>query len=147
MKFAILTRRKSTQDGTFGDWMTPTFSCKTLERLLTGEHPCIPVGTFLCRLRYSPAHKALDFGFGPGVLYGVEMVPGRDNIEIHNANFIWQLLGCIAPGEKVMLIENPADMKMYMGVSNSKATLKALMNDLNGESFMLTVKEEYEPAA
>ena len=143
MRAITLLRGQFTPDGTFGKWINPIslFECVTLERMPGGPHPCIPAGTYLCRLRYSNAHKDLDFGFGSGMVYGVEMVMGRDNIEIHPANFIWQLMGCIAPGKEVMLIENPADKKMYIGVSGSKATVKALMADLGGNPFELTIME------
>jgi hypothetical protein len=51
---------------------------------------CIPTGTYKCTWFDSPKH---------GWCYLVNDVPERSDIEIHSANWSWQLLGCIAIGK------------------------------------------------
>ena len=134
MKTAILTRKPSTPEGTFGTWVSGTgFKCVTLERPADGDHPCIPTGTYLCAIRYSPSHKCN--------IYGVQAVPGRSDIEIHAANWCFQLLGCIAPGAIITQIQTP-DNRMQIGVTASKYMLDKLMTDMAGEDFKLTIKED-----
>ena len=128
---ATLTRHLSTDEGTFGRWMSGTgFSCVTLERPAEHEHPRIPEGKYLCKLRYSPKRDQN--------VYGLLDVPGRDNIEIHAANWFFQLLGCIAPGREIAIMETPFETKMQ-GVTESRHTLAALMEDMKGEDFWLEI--------
>lgn len=64
--------------------------CYTIERPATGEHPCIPEGTYIARRFDSHKH-------GPHI-WQLQDVPGRDLIQFHIANWPHELLGCIAPG-------------------------------------------------
>jgi len=135
MKTATLTRnlKISGPEGTFGSWISGAgFKCVTLERPKLGEYPCISTGKYICQLRYSEKNK--------GQVYGLLNVPGRSDIEIHSANWFFQLLGCIAPGSTIGKMQTP-DGHMIMGVSSSKATLKALMDDMSGEPFELIILE------
>lgn len=68
------------------------FRCRTLERSVDGDHPCIPAGTY--EMGYATHHGKYRC---PEVLN----VPGRTAIHIHIANCCAQLLGCIAVGDTV----------------------------------------------
>jgi hypothetical protein len=71
------------------------FYCKTMERSVNGEHPCVAPGTFtVVKDWHHPRDLAKRY-------YCPELrdVPGRDQIQIHIANRLEQLLGCIAVGE------------------------------------------------
>ena len=130
---ATITRGPSTENGTFGDYLSDSgYKCKTLERPVTGPHPCIPAGTYHCSLVNSPSK---------GRVYGIMNVSGREYILIHSANWYTQLLGCVAPGAEVGSIMTP-DGLMLMGVSKSRLTLAALMADMKGEDFNLTITED-----
>lgn len=85
-------RRRYLPLGTAGQMFDePWFHvCYTIERPQTGEHPCIPEGTYAVRRYDSPSH-------GPGI-WQLQGVPGRSNIQLHIANWPHELLGCIAPG-------------------------------------------------
>lgn len=122
----VLNRQNGDSYGTFGDLERADGSiiCVTCERSDHGDHPCIPAGTYRCSMRWSEKHQRR--------LYGVA-VPGRSDIEIHSANWPSQLLGCIALGEKVELIEGK------LGVSDSRNTFDAFMKEMGGVDFMLSV--------
>lgn len=68
--------------------------CFTLERPWKNnqhEVSCILPGRYPVTIRYSPHWNA--------PMPHVENVPGRSEIMLHPANWVSQLLGCIAPGE------------------------------------------------
>lgn len=85
-----LTRKSRTPDGIFGslslDWNP--FQCVTMENLKEE----IPTGTYVIEFTYSPHFNRI---------MPLVVVPGREGIRIHWANFPAQLLGCIATGTKV----------------------------------------------
>ena len=109
-----LTRLESGDGGTFGtltlDGVGPFV---TVERPPTGDHPCIPAGTYKWSKFISPHN-------GPCLLLEV---PGRSMIEMHSANYYTQLLGCIAPGSAFAQFTEVG----LKGVINSKATLAAIL--------------------
>ena len=109
MKFLIL--RKYLEDRTEGHLTIndTDLICDTLERSITDPtHPCIPEGIFELELYFSPAnHMEVPL---------VKNVPNRSMIEMHSANHVSELLGCIAPGEKKDNL-----------VINSRDTFKKLM--------------------
>jgi hypothetical protein len=82
------------------------FFCYTLERPVDGDHPCIPAG-----LVQGHDRRCIIPGT-PGAYRCPELmnVPGRSQIQIHIANRVVELLGCIAPGERIGAIasKNPA---------------------------------------
>ena len=138
----------SGEDGTYGWWQHPSgFGCWMLERPKTGDHPCVCVGVYHFKLRFSSAHKDKDYGFGPGMLYGYNIEPGvlvangRTDLELHSANWFFQLLGCMAPGDSVAVMPAPNYGPMR-GVTNSVEMVKAIMKDLDGAEFYLTILEE-----
>lgn len=141
MRTAVLTRQATGDEGTWGDLVTDSgFKCRTLELPCRDNEKgksCIPLGTYTFKWRTdSPKH---------GECYEMEQdteAPGRTNIQIHSANFAGdadkgfrcQLLGCIAPGLEIGVLEG------QKAILSSKAATKALADALNREPFELAVK-------
>ena len=100
--------------------------CCTIELPWLDNEPdksCIPVGTYRFIAYLSPTH---------GNVWMAQNVPGRGNIEIHNANWAKQLLGCIGVGDAFGILEGlPA-------VLNSVNTLNMLRDTLP-QSFDLEI--------
>jgi hypothetical protein len=88
--------------------------CLMIERPKTGEHPCIPEGTYVLSRYNSPKH-------GPNT-WQYDNVPGRSNIQIHIANWPHELEGCQAPGTTRATSPNGEP-----GVSHSKLAYDAFM--------------------
>lgn len=84
----------------------------------------IPTGTFVGRKRESPHLGRLVLGID---------VPGRTDIEGHNANYPYQLKGCIAFG---LQVDNGA-------LDNSIVALQKVLDRLP-EAYMVSVTEQYE---
>jgi hypothetical protein len=156
MMRAILTRSaESTDEGTFGDLQVN--DGLRLSVWKTGELPdrgnapglsCIPLGTYLCKKLYSPAHKR--------DVYHVMAVPGRTDVELHPANvmgdkekgFQSQLLGCIALGKDtaifhrgVVLSAGGAPLeKDQRGLTDSAASVAAFERLMGGQDFELEIR-------
>lgn len=119
---------------TFGRLKAPGgFECDTLERPATGtDHLRIPAGSYRVHASQHPEH---------GLCYELQAVPGRSAILIHPANWVRQLLGCIALGRSVMVVEG--DYKgqhvREVGVSSSKDACQAFWAHMNGQDFTLTI--------
>ena len=121
----VLTRHAETPRSTWGELEVQTWNpgaeegepdvmvdrvilCKTLERGLSNPdgHPRIPAGTYKVihkpfgSSHFDAALQAFPIPNYQGILWLPE-VPGRQNIEIHTANFVEQLLGCICTGESI----------------------------------------------
>lgn len=106
-----------------------TFKCKTMELEYNDNArriSCIPAGTYIVIKRTSPKY---------GEHFHITNVPNRDLILIHNANFSFQLLGCIGVGESFVDLNNDG----LKDVTNSKATMKKLLNIMPNE-FKLTIE-------
>ena len=135
-----LTRNKGQMGkyGTFGKIDANGFKSNTMEPSPTAEHPCIPKGSYVCKLGVSPHfwETHTDYGFGRGVVYHVQNVPNRSHILIHAANWPSQLQGCIALGSAVYGKEG------YMGILSSKPAVKAFMEAMKGQDFILNIIEE-----
>ena len=84
---------------------------------------CIPAGTYRFKKYASPTK---------GIVWITQDVPGRRDIELHNANLARQLEGCIGVGQYF------TDFGGVPGVANSVITLKMLWQMLPDE-FDLTV--------
>lgn len=121
-----IDRIKEDENGTFGEMTADSVDLKdiyTVERPPTGEHPCIPVGTYDVEKFNSPKH---------GDIWMLQDVPGRTAIEFHPANNINDLLGCIGVGNSLGEVDGlPA-------VLNSQSTFKMLKSVLP-DSFQLTI--------
>lgn len=79
---------------TLGRLQIGTFDCYTLERPWMQNEPfesCIPEGFYIATRKHSQTH---------GLTYEID-VPGRTHILFHPANWVYQLKGCIAPGQYV----------------------------------------------
>lgn len=152
-RWARITRIYSSDQGTFGDFVTDRgFKCSSGELpFLDNEAQlsCIPKGEYICV--YGPSLKH-------GFCYHIQNVPGRTNIEIHPANlmgdsqkgFVAQLLGCIALGADIVTF--PKGTKLgegnnaitltsdQRGVSCSKITVAAMESHFNKKPFKLTIE-------
>ena len=104
------------------------FSCKTLELPFKGNQKrisCIPKGKYNVKRRYSLKY---------GNHFHILNVPNRDFILIHNANYWFQLLGCIAVGQAHIDLNKDGKKD----VTNSKNTLLKL-NEWLTNDFVLTI--------
>ncbi|HMR89730.1 MAG TPA: DUF5675 family protein [Saprospiraceae bacterium] len=94
--------------------------CKTLELPWLNNkrrESCIPTGTYEVIRRTSPKY---------GEHFHILNVPDRDAILIHNANYVRELKGCIAPGVNHTDIDGDG----LRDVTSSKATMKLLLKVL-----------------
>jgi len=104
------------------------------------NHSCIPAGDYELLPYQSPAHGPTVVFHNPALgIYGTpQMIPagthGRSLCEIHNANWPYQLRGCVAVGKT--LTELPPH---GMGVTDSVATLKKLFKRWNDRSGLTAV--------
>ena len=98
MKLSIKLRRVfQNQDKTLGhlkvyDDGELILMLRTIELPWVNNEPrvsCIPAGKYVAKVHHSPR-----FGWS----LWLQDVPNRSEILIHTANFVRQLLGCIAPG-------------------------------------------------
>jgi len=137
-----LTRSPSTDQGTLGLFVMEdgtTFHSLELS-WKNNEHnlSCIPAGTYTCKWVKSPKH---------GECYLVTGVPGRQAIEIHSANFAGdvqkgyfsQLLGCIALGLGVGLLDVPGPFHQQLAVLQSKAAIQQFEDKQAKQDFQLTI--------
>lgn len=91
------------------------------------QKSCIPEGVYICTRRFSEKY---------GLHYHVQGVVDRSYILIHPANYTKQLLGCLAPGDRLV----DMDKDGLMDVVNSRVTLNKMLEFL-GESFILEIKK------
>lgn len=121
--------------GTFGSLRANGFSCVTLEREWmdnAADISCIPLGQYTCSLYDSPKH---------GKVYQVTGVQNRANIEIHAANVMQELLGCIALGQSFTSMATPKTMgKVMWAINGSQMTVSAFMAAMGGEDFVLSIE-------
>ena len=104
---------------------------KTLELAWNNNNnriSCIPKGTYKVVWRNSAKY---------GKHFHITNVPNRSLILIHNANYHYQLLGCIGVGE------NHTDLNKdgYLDITNSKATMRYLLRILPN-NFNLIIKDK-----
>lgn len=122
-----LDRFKSDENGTFGMLTNDSGNlCFTVELPWNDNHPqtsCIPKGIYTFNKYLSPKH---------GQVWICQDVPNRTNIEIHAANTIHDLLGCVGVGDKMGVING------FPAVLDSQSTLAMLRSELP-DSFQLTV--------
>ena len=130
----------SNAQGTFGQMSLDGVAfCATCEQPwnnnLEGQS-CIPVGNYQLLPYNSPAHGSTIVFHNPALgIWGTpNLIPpgqaGRSLCEIHNANWPFQLRGCVAVGRQ--LLDLPPN---GMGVDNSVMTFQALQarwGDRNG---------------
>jgi hypothetical protein len=93
------------------------FECFTLELPWKDNQrrvSCIPEGTYKAVKHRSPK-------FGESVW--IQNVPNRSEILIHPANYVRQLLGCIAPGDSLRDIDGDG----LDDVTNSRNTMNKIL--------------------
>ena len=98
----------------------PFWECRTLELPDKGNQrsiSCVPEGEYDVVKRTSP---------GRGEHFHIKDVPNRTWILIHSANFVEQLLGCIAVG----LAHTDINGDGFRDVTRSKKTMKDLVKIL-----------------
>jgi len=104
----------------YEDRIKPIYDCKTVELEVEKNEvrdDAIPAGLYTVVKR-----KSAKYGWHFHILD----VPNRSLILIHNANYSYQLLGCVAVGKKHIDI-NKDNLK---DVTSSKSTMKELLKIL-----------------
>lgn len=113
MQTFTLARRGETRLSTRGELSGPNgVICKILERgAANPDHVRIPAATYEIK-RKPLGTSEFDATLGglmgssyKGILW-LHDVPGRSNIEMHPANYVSQLLGCLATGTSISLDPN-----------------------------------------
>jgi hypothetical protein len=107
------------------------FACLSLELPWKNNErrvSCIPAGTYIARKHTSPK-------FGASV--HITNVPGRSEILIHPANYVSQLLGCVAVGQYSADMNNDG----LEDVTSSKATMEQLLKALPPEFTVHVINE------
>lgn len=106
------------------------FECKTLELPWKDNQSnisCIPMGEYLCELRYSPSFKKM--------LYEIKDVPQRTEILLHGASFYTDLKGCVSVGNQLKDLNGDGKLD----VMASQATLQEFMELTGGKPFKLVI--------
>lgn len=105
------------------------FDCKTLELPWLNNKSrtsCIPAGKYKAIKHVSPKF---------GNCLWIKSVPNRSEILIHPANYVQQLLGCIALGNKHIDI----NIDGLMDVADSKTTVNKLLNLIEGKEIEVEI--------
>jgi hypothetical protein len=128
----VRSNQLSSASGTFGtmsiDGQAFCVTCEQPWNNNLANQSCIPAGTYTLIPYNSPAHGATVVFHNPALgIYGTpEMIPagstGRSLCEIHNANWPFQVQGCVAVGQIVTSIAPNGQ-----GVTNSVNTFNALI--------------------
>lgn len=120
MSICTLQRTSSDSSGTFGQLSDEIgrMLCFTVELPWLDNHPqtsCIPNGTYNVINYDSPKH---------GSVWQIMNVPNRSNIEIHAANTIRDLLGCVGTGDSMGTVDGlPAVMNSVKTLAYLKIVL------------------------
>lgn len=130
MTSITLRRVYQSSAGTFGQLLNGdqrlAFTCERPWLNNEPEVSCIPAGTYTFNRYESPTK---------GRVWICQDVPGRNNIEVHSANFPSELAGCVAVGNGFI---RDADMTIS-GVADSRETMAKLYTELP-DTFQLVVE-------
>lgn len=137
MRTLVLQRLKQSSMGTIGIIKEDGKEiCQTLEKpwvdveldgISDKNVSCINADTYICKRVHSPKF---------GEVFEITNVPNRDHILIHNANFLRELLGCVAVG--LQSGESNGEYCVY----KSKIALEHFMKNLEGvKEFRLEIKD------
>lgn len=115
-----------TPQGTFGEIIVSPFRCFSIEEVWKNNQPrisCIPTGIYPIRLgtHYGKPGDQDDYE-----VYEVSQVPGREHIEIHIANSIKDIEGCIGPGLELGFVHG------LWAVTRSREAFEAFMGIMEG---------------
>lgn len=139
MLTVTIARYPSTDSGTFGTLSVEgnDFTCVSLELPWKDDQPnisCIPLGNYSCSWRWSQSHGR--------DIYHVDGVSGRTNVEIHSANAIFELLGCICLGQEQCIFPPgtwPNIDVPVKGIQHSKQTVAAFEELMQQQPFNLLI--------
>lgn len=134
MKAVSLVRLIEGTHGTFGRLSVNGREWWTVERQATGEHPRIPAGVY-------PLSPGIHHAGKPDAYpcYWLADVPGRSAIQVHVANWAYQLQGCIAPG---LSLERFGPSRI-LGVTASGDAFKFFMSAMDGDVGEITITEDF----
>jgi len=134
MKNFTLFRYDKSAYAFFGILLSNKFMCHTLERAWKDNMPflsCIPTGEY----RVARDDK------GKYKYYRLLNVEDRTDIELHPANWPYELAGCIALGDSRKHMKTK-DGSVQEGVTNSKDTFLRLQSFLgDDEEFKLKIED------
>ncbi|MGB2063590.1 MAG: DUF5675 family protein [Marinomonas gallaica] len=123
--------RSYLSDATVGFLVLPSGQrLQTLEQAWRNNRQnvsCIPQGTYVVRRDRS----------GRWQFYSIQNVPNRTLIEIHPANYVSQLEGCLSLGM--------GRMNDNVSLSRSKDAIDMLLDEVGDEDFILTFRA-FDPA-
>ena len=108
----------------FDELNRPIFSAISLERGWLDNKSnisCVPKGTYTVVLEYSNHFKK--------ELWELKGVPGRSECKFHEANYWYQLQGCIALGQRLLDLDSDG----YYDISNSRPTMVSFHKALENE--------------
>ena len=130
---AVLIRNIDNGVETLGTLTTSDnqFQCRTLERAWKNNQKnisCIPTGTYQVVWTHT-------WRFPLGV-YQIQNVPNRSGIDIHAANFFFNLLGCIALGS----LPQDINHDNILDLINSRSILNSFELKMNKKDFILEIK-------
>lgn len=124
MRSVILTRCHL-PDKTPGQIIVDGYSFKTLERPWLNNEPfvsCIPPGNYIVKRDKTGKHQ----------FYSITDVDNRTDIEIHIANKVSELLGCIALG---------TSFDEQYNLVNSKDACNRFLEIMGDEDFCLSIRD------
>lgn len=120
----ILERFCYSDMGTFGRLKVDGFECYTVEQPWRNNEPfksCVPEGPYLVKRTSTPAHSNTFVLINEDLdVYEHKQGKGRYAILIHVGNNIHDVVGCIAPGDKLGYLDQ------LWAVYNSKNTYQEL---------------------
>jgi hypothetical protein len=136
MREVQLIRNQPFTNVIFGDWCVEgKVALKSMEPPWIDNMPnvsCVPCGNYFCEVRDATPHMREATGLIK--VYHLLNVPDRDFVEIHPANKVEQLLGCIALGKSADMIQKT--------LLFSRDAINWFMYDIMGlEPFKLIIKE------
>ena len=109
----------------FDEFNRPVFSAISLERGWLDNKSnisCVPKGTYTVVYEYSAHFKKF--------LWELKGVPNRSECKFHEANYWYQLQGCIALGQRL----SDLDSDGYYDISNSRPTMVSFDKSLQNET-------------
>lgn len=136
----IIPRNRTGKDGTFGelqddkgDHLFFTVEPEWLNN--TPFKSCVPPGWYDTEWYDSPKH-----GYS---LQLINVLDDRKYCQVHSANWFFQLLGCIALGSSIRSIWSKEKEEYLMGVSSSRASIKAFNEKYGGKKIRLIIENRF----